>query len=85
MMNFCFGDQFLLNFMNNNGVVSHRGLTIFLNAKQESQKLKYFTIQQSIHLQKQSSKRNQNASRYCPVTNLQFQHKPKYHFSRILI
>jgi len=35
---------------------------------------------------KKSSKRNQNSSRYHnSVTNLKFQHKPKYHLSKILI
>jgi len=33
-----------------------------------------------------SSKRNQNPSRYYnSITNLKFQHKPKYHLSKILI
>jgi hypothetical protein len=33
------------------------------------------------------SKRNQNPSRYYfnSITNLKFQHKPKYHVSKILI
>ncbi len=35
---------------------------------------------------KKSSKRNQNPSRYYnSITNLKFQHKPKYHLSKILI
>jgi hypothetical protein len=35
---------------------------------------------------KKSSKRNQNPSRYYnTITNLKFQHKPKYHLSKILI
>jgi hypothetical protein len=35
---------------------------------------------------KKSSKRNQNPSRYYnSVTNIKFQHKPKYHLSKILI
>jgi hypothetical protein len=36
---------------------------------------------------KNSSKRNQNPSRYYynSVTNLKFQHKPKYQLSKILI
>jgi hypothetical protein len=38
---------------------------------------------------KKSSKRNQNPSRYyyhnSIITNLQFQHKPKYYLSKILI
>jgi hypothetical protein len=35
---------------------------------------------------KKSYERNQNPSKYYnSVTNLKFQHKPKYHFSKILI
>jgi len=35
---------------------------------------------------KKSFKRNQNPSRYYnSITNLKFQHKPKYHLSKILI
>jgi hypothetical protein len=36
---------------------------------------------------KKSSTRNQNLSRYhnSSITNLKFQHKPKYHLSKILI
>jgi hypothetical protein len=35
---------------------------------------------------KKSSKRNQNPSTfYNSITNLRFQHKPKYHLSKILI
>jgi hypothetical protein len=35
---------------------------------------------------KKSSKRNQNLSRYYNfITNLKFQHNPKYHLSKILI
>jgi len=35
---------------------------------------------------KKSSKRNQNPSRdYNSITNLKFQHKPKYHLSKILV
>jgi hypothetical protein len=37
---------------------------------------------------KKSSERNQNPSRYyynSIITNLKFQHKPKYHLSKILI
>ncbi len=35
---------------------------------------------------KESSKGNQNPSRYYnSITNLKFQHKPKYHLSKILI
>jgi hypothetical protein len=35
---------------------------------------------------KKSSKRNQNPSKYYnSITNLKFQHKPKYYLSKILI
>jgi hypothetical protein len=35
---------------------------------------------------KKSSKRNQNLSRYHnSITNLKFQHKPKYHLSKVLV
>jgi hypothetical protein len=49
--------------------VSHCGLAIhvikYLKAKEEELwKLKYFTMQKYINLQKKSSKRNQNPSRY---------------------
>jgi len=38
------------------------------------------------NLQQKSSKRNQIPSRYYnSTTNLKFQHKPKYHLSKILI
>jgi hypothetical protein len=47
--------------------VSHYGLAIYikkyLKAKEELWKLKYFTMQK-YNLQKKSSKRNQNPSRY---------------------
>jgi len=40
----------------------------------------------NINLQKNPLKENQNPSRYHnSVTNLKFQHKPKYHLSKILI
>jgi hypothetical protein len=67
---------------------SHCGLVIdikkYLKANEELQKLKYFTVQKNIILKK-SSKRNENPSRdYNSVTNLKFQHQPKYHLSKIL-
>jgi hypothetical protein len=69
--------------------VSHCGLANYikkyLNAKEELSKLKYFTMQK-YNLKKKSSKENQNPSRYSnSITNLKFQHKPKYHLSKILI
>jgi hypothetical protein len=71
------------------GAMSHCGLAIYikkyLKAKEELWKLKYFTMQK-YNLQKKSSKRNQNPSRYYnSVSNLKFQHKPKYHLSKIFI
>jgi hypothetical protein len=63
------------------GGVSHYGLAIYIKkhrkAKEELWKLKYFTMQNIIF--KQSSKRIQNPSKYFDsVTNLKFQHEPKY-------
>jgi hypothetical protein len=45
-----------------------------------------FTMPKNI-ISKKSSKRNQNPSRYYNsiITNLKFQHKPKYHLSKILM
>jgi hypothetical protein len=68
--------------------VSHCGLSIYikkyLKEKKELWKLKYFIMQKIIF--KKSSKRNQNPSRYYnSITNLKFQHKPKFHLSKILI
>jgi hypothetical protein len=58
----------------------------YLKAEEELWKFKYFTMQK-YNLQKKSSKRNQNPSRYhnFVTNNLKFQHKPKYHLSKILI
>jgi hypothetical protein len=70
--------------------VSHCGLAIYLKylkAKEELWKFKYFTMQKYNLQKKKSCKRNQNPSRYYnnSITNLEFQHKPKYHLSKILI
>jgi hypothetical protein len=55
-----------------------------LRQKKNYAKLKYFTMQK-YNLQN-SFKGNQNPSRYYnSITNLKFQHKPKYHLSKILI
>jgi hypothetical protein len=67
----------------------HCGLAIYikkyLKAKEELWKHKYFTMQK-YNLQSKSSKRNQNPSTYYnSITNLKFQHKPKYHLPKILI
>jgi hypothetical protein len=55
----------------------------YLKAKEELWKLKYFTIQK-YNLLGKASQRNQNPSRdyNSIVTNLNFQHKPKYHLSK---
>ncbi len=65
--------------------VSHCGLAIYTKkyrkVKEELWKVEYFTMKKF----KNSSKRNQNPSRYYNyITNLKFQHKPKYHLSKIL-
>jgi hypothetical protein len=69
--------------------VSQYGLAIYirkyLKAKEELWKLKYFTMQK-YNLQKNPLKKNQNPSRYYnSITNLKYQHKPKYHLSKILV
>jgi len=60
----------------------------YLKAKEELRKLKYFTMQK-YNLQKiLQNEPKYNPSRYyynSIVTNLKFQHKPKYHLSKILI
>jgi len=66
-----------------------RGLAIYikkhLKAKEELWKFKYFTLQK-YNLQKKSSKRHQNRSRYHnSITNLKFQHKQKYHLPKFLV
>jgi len=81
-------DEFFCLFPREDKRVSHHGLPIYiqkyLKAKQDLWKFKYFKMQNIIY--KKSSTRNQNASRYYnSVTNLKFQHKPKYHLSKILI
>ncbi len=61
----------------------------YLKAKEEELwKLKYFTMQKYNLKKKSSNRRNQNPSRYyynSIITNLKFQHKPKYHLSKILM
>jgi hypothetical protein len=68
--------------------VSHYGLPIYikkyLKAKEEELwKLKYFTMQKYT-LPKNPLKENPNPSSYYNsiITNLKFQHKPKYHLSK---
>jgi hypothetical protein len=69
-------------------VSPHCGLAIYikkyLKAKEELWKLKYSPCKNIIF--KKSFKRNENPSRlYNSITNLKFQHRPKYHLSKILI
>jgi len=69
--------------------VSHRGLAIYMkkvsSGKRRSNENSNISPCKNI-IFKQSSKANQNPSRdYNSVTNLKFQHKPNYQFSKILI
>jgi hypothetical protein len=70
--------------------VTHCGLAIYikkyLKAKEQLWKFKYFSMQK-YNLQKNPLKKIKNPSRYHinSITNLKFQHKPKYHLSEILI
>jgi hypothetical protein len=69
--------------------VSYCGLAIYikkyLKAKEELWKLK-FSPCKNISNFKKSFKKNQNPSRhYNSLTTLKFQHKPKYHLSKILV
>jgi hypothetical protein len=73
--------------------VSHYGLAIYILKSILRQKKNYGNSNISpcndiIFIKKKSSKRNQNPSRYyynSTTTNLKFQHKPKYHLSKILM
>jgi hypothetical protein len=71
--------------------VSHYGLTIYmkklsiLRQKKKNYGNSNISCCKNV-IFKKSSKRNENASRYYnSVTNLKFQHKPKYHLSIILV
>jgi hypothetical protein len=56
-----------------------------LKAKEELWKLKYFTMQKYNLQKKNFKKKPKNPSKYYNyVINLKFQHKPKYHLSKIL-
>jgi hypothetical protein len=74
------------------GDVSHCGLAIYFEkyimANEELWKLKYSTVQK-YNLQKEKNPliETKNPSRYYynSITNLQFQHKPKYYILKILI
>jgi len=71
--------------------VSHFGLAIYiikkyLKAKEESWKFKYFTMQKYINLQRNPQRETKILQDIInSLTNLKFQHKPKYHLSKILI
>jgi hypothetical protein len=69
--------------------VSHCGLALYIkkNLKSKEELWKHSNISpcKNIIFQK-PSKRNQNPSKYHnSITNLKFQHRPKYHLSKILI
>jgi hypothetical protein len=69
--------------------VSHYGLAIYIK-KYLKAKEKFMKIQKNSPCKniifKKSSKKNPNPSRYHnTITNLKFQHEPKYHLSKILI
>jgi hypothetical protein len=54
----------------------------YFKAKEELWKFKYFSMQKYI-IFKKSSPNNQNPSRYYnSITNVKFEHKPKYHLSK---
>jgi hypothetical protein len=60
-------------------------MKIYLKEKKELWKSKYFTMQK-YNLKKKPIKKTKILSRYYnSVTNLKFQHKPKYHLSKILV
>jgi hypothetical protein len=69
--------------------VSHYGLAIYILKGILRQKKNYENSNISPYknvIFKISSKKSQNLSRYYnSITNLKFQHKPKYHLSKILI
>jgi len=59
---------------------------VILRQKKELWKLKYFTMQKYINFQNNPLKETKILKRYYnSITNLKFQHKPKYHLSKILI
>jgi hypothetical protein len=65
-------------------------LPITLKSKLRQNKKNYGNSNISPHkntiFKKKSSQRNQNRSRYHnSLTNLKFQHKPKYHLSKFLV
>jgi len=69
--------------------VSHCGPAIYIERYLEAKRKNYGNSNIPPYknkIFKKYSKRNQNPSRYYnSITNLKFQHKPKYHLSKILI
>jgi len=69
--------------------VSYCGLAIYIKKNVKAKKKDYENSNISPCkniIFKKSSKRNQNLSRHCnSIINLKFEHKPKYHLSKILI
>jgi hypothetical protein len=84
------GPQDYLYFTLTRGVCHTGALPFTLKNSILRQKKNYgnsniFPCKNTPNLQNTSSKRNQNPSRYySSVTNLKFEHKPKYHLSKIL-
>jgi len=84
----CFVCLIKYNLRNITRGASHYGLTIYiktyLKAKNNYGNSNISQCKDIIF--KKSSKRNQNPSRYYnSIINFKFQHKPKYHLSKILI
>jgi hypothetical protein len=66
--------------------VSHCGVAIYIKKYLKANENSNISPCQNIFFSEKSSKRNLNPSKYYnSITNLKFQHKPKYHFSEILI
>ncbi len=90
-------EEELLNFfsLEKTRGVSHCGLPIYtlkkgIKAKEELWKLNYFTMQKKIIFKKSKPKKKKNIKILQDIiitliTNLKFQHKPKYHLSKIPI
>jgi hypothetical protein len=69
--------------------VSHYGLAIYikkhLQANKELWKFKYFTMQKYNLQKKNLNETKIPGDSITLITNLKFQHKPEYDFSKILI
>ncbi len=86
----CARRQLVIKVLETRGV-SHRGLAIYIKkyikAKEELWKFKYFTMQK-YNLKKNPLKETkilQDIIITLFIPNLKFQHKPKYHLSKILV